>query len=452
MELHQRIVMYKHLFETDHPLSPNLVEYVPVSPAIDGILPAQSFSEFLNLHLNEHLPNYPSPQNLKRINTIRPWACRLPFHPSATTYGMCVDVRMENAYWEGVILDDTNNDIMQSVQRTVFFPDLGIEESILLQNLYQASDWNEVTDEWVPRGMWKFLEALEANKLERAGMCVSVQQLWHIARSDTYFVSRIGAWTCGTRDDWFSLVQKLMQQLNQLTTSTSIQLGTFSKDVSDFVGAYKNRNNARLGTLSKSLKEKSCIAQSHLKSVGWKFMETRRGKKYYVSAEGTRYDSFIKACEGYLSLSGMKSFDSHETTICTVATRGMTRDKVIRGPHEQRCTWSPVNLVPKFSSVLAQGAKYGDVTSDTVRKYLLQLGWTIEYKSDTNRPITRYRYHSPKGKTYYSLKLIFDDFESEFQIKREDSMRLTQEESKLDDIESDSKAPYLNVATPKKIG
>ncbi|KAF3331758.1 Agenet domain-containing protein [Carex littledalei] len=390
----QRIVKYEYLFQSDHPQSPNLVEPVPVSPAIDGILHV-SFSQLLNSELDED-----SLQTSKR-NNIRPCACRLPIQPSEATYGMCVDACKENVHWEGIILDHSNSHSAQTIQRTVFFPDLDMEESVSLQNLSLSSDWNEITGEWTTRGRWKFLEALEAN-LERASLCKTMQQLWDIAKSHPCFVSKISAWTRGTRDEW---------------------------------------SCSRAGNLNQILKEKSDIARSHLKSVGWQFMETEGGAKYYVSAEGARYNSFIKACEEYLA--GKAGLPYQETAICAVVTGGMSENKKTKGPYGPTSTWNPVNLIPEFSSVLTQGAKYEDVMRDTVRKHLLHLGWIVKYRRDTNRPMTRYRYHSPKGKTYYSLREVFDEFATGFHSWRDDCNR---------DDQSGPNGHDPNLGTPEENG
>ncbi|KAJ1699011.1 hypothetical protein LUZ63_007523 [Rhynchospora breviuscula] len=417
MKLHQRTVMYKHLFETDQPQSPNLVEFVPVSSAIDGMLRAKPLSQPLNpkshSHLNEHLLSFQSHQTSKR-NNIRPYACRLPLQPSQATYGMCVDACIENVHWEGIIIDDINDHTAQIMQINVFFPDMGIEEPVLLQDLSLSSDWDEVTGEWTLRGRWKFLEALEANQLERGTLGMTAQQLWHMARSEPSFITKHCAWTCGSWNEWFSLVLSLKYQLPHLTTSPSVQSSTFLRSVSDFVEAYKDRSSSQADILTKSLKQKSDIARSHLKSLGWKFMETRRGTKYYVSTDGTRYDSFIKACEGYLS--GKAEHSHYENATCSVVPGVISDTKATRGQCSQRGTWNKVSLIPEYSSVLGRGAKYGDVDMDTVRKHLLHLGWSVEYKRDTSRPMTRFRYHSPEGKTYYSLRMVFADFVSGFHL------------------------------------
>ncbi|KAJ4753922.1 PHD finger transcription factor [Rhynchospora pubera] len=283
MKPRQRTVMFNYLLETEQPQSPNLVETVRVSSALDGILSTKLFSQ-------------PSTRN-----NIRPYACRLPLQPSEATYGICVDVCTDNVHWEGIITDYTNDHTAQIMQKNVFYPDLGIDEPVLLQNLSLSSDWDEITGEWTPRGKWKFLEALEANQLERGSLCMTLQQLWHMARSQTYFITKLGGWTCGTRNEWLSVVLNLMHHLPHLRTSASVQSGTVSGSVSDFVEAYRDMKSSLPGISCKSLKEKSDIARSHLKSLGWKFMKTRGGTKYYVSTDGSRYESFIKACEGYLS-------------------------------------------------------------------------------------------------------------------------------------------------------
>lgn len=59
-------------------------------------------------------------------------------------------------------------------------------------------------------------------------------------------------------------------------------------------------------------------------------METNGGAKYYVSADGTRYDSFIKTFEGYLS--GKVGSPTQEIATCIAVTGGMPENKVTRGP------------------------------------------------------------------------------------------------------------------------
>nr|KYP47148.1 Chromodomain-helicase-DNA-binding protein 4 [Cajanus cajan] len=136
---------------------------------------------------------------------LRPVPPLVDFEKSDLRFGLCVDVKYEEAWWEGVIFD--HNDGM--TKRTVFFPDLGDELQAEMHQMRITQDWDEVTEEWGQRGKWVFLDLVEELK-GKLFVAVSAQQIWYDVRLKRDFFEMIREWTCNVEYLWKKVVVEVV--------------------------------------------------------------------------------------------------------------------------------------------------------------------------------------------------------------------------------------------------
>ncbi|KAI7740949.1 hypothetical protein M8C21_027200, partial [Ambrosia artemisiifolia] len=205
-----RVVKYHHLLCDDN--SKNLVQFIPVLFAVDGIIPTN--------WRPSNFPNY--------RGKIRPIPPTVFCNKSSYHLGQCVDVFLEDAWWEGVIFDH-NEDNDDTDERLVFFPDLGDESSVLLKNLRVTQDWDATTDKWRVRGNWVFLEVFETFK---AGLpvFVSVKQIWYELKMTKRFVDEMKEWTCPVKENWKKAVSEVMMDKFKMLMTDLLQGLRFSED------------------------------------------------------------------------------------------------------------------------------------------------------------------------------------------------------------------------------
>uniref|UniRef100_A0ACD5XJG6 Uncharacterized protein n=1 Tax=Avena sativa TaxID=4498 RepID=A0ACD5XJG6_AVESA len=438
-----RSVRYNDFVYDDGSGSP-LVEKVMVSDAIDG---------------KSSVPGG-SPRG-----KVRPVHPHQPLQVSDASYGLCVDALVEGSYWEGVIADHAEG----SMERKVLFPDEGDERIMAIDQLRITQDWDEVTGKWKPRGMWLFLQMLFAYE-EKDGLPVSVRQIWYDLRSDPSLMTEANLWMCGTKSFWERSLAVLIAELRsvcgrplqdgyhscrsaQAVTSADFQNkkveptvldkldstpADISQTMSEFISYY--RSNDRIGARAKREPIKR-----HLKSLGWTFVEDRPKNKYCVSPDGKRFISLIGACEAYLAQKGTKNNrqDCHtDSLVLHSVTRknedynptGMDLSLRERKSYNKLSTdasasWKPEQLNAELSPLIGSLlASYQEVTTfsqghfkETMRtklkKHLLALGWSIEFKLDEIRrhngklnTIKRYRFKSPVGRVYFSLLNVLRSF------------------------------------------
>lgn len=168
-----------------------LVEKVTVSEALDG-----------------HRRYY---ENCYERGSIRPVPPMVDFEKWDVRFGLCVDAYVEDAWWEGVIFD--HYDDME--ERKVFFPDLGDEMQVGMREMRITQDWDEVTEEWMRRGKWVFLELVEkwGSKLF---VTVSPKQIWYDVRIRKKF-DKIQEWTCNIEFLWKDVVKEVINDYLSLT-------------------------------------------------------------------------------------------------------------------------------------------------------------------------------------------------------------------------------------------
>ncbi|KAK6935716.1 Agenet-like domain [Dillenia turbinata] len=184
-----RRVIYDHLLRDDG--SGKLVEDIIASSSIDGC------------GLECKAPGY--------RGWIRPVPPQVEFGKWSLNYGMCVDANHNDAWWEGVVFDHEDG----MVSRWVFFPDLGDELMISVDKLRISQDWDELMEEWRPRGNWILLELIEKFEEEML-IDVSVKQIWYDVRVKKGF-SEVKEWTCFMETLWKDLVLEVVNDYFELT-------------------------------------------------------------------------------------------------------------------------------------------------------------------------------------------------------------------------------------------
>jgi hypothetical protein len=70
--------------------------------------------------------------------------------------------------------------------------------------------WNDITENWQPRGTWFFLELIEEYEQE-THLGVFVKQIWYDLRDKTCF-DKIKEWVCMMRDLWKGLVLQVINE------------------------------------------------------------------------------------------------------------------------------------------------------------------------------------------------------------------------------------------------
>ncbi|KAI4305297.1 hypothetical protein L6164_028670 [Bauhinia variegata] len=147
---------------------------------------------------------------------IRPLPPLVEFEKQGLRYGLCVDVNYQEAWREGVIFD--RDDDME--KRRIFFPDVGDEKKICIDQLRITQDWDEVTENWERRGNWVFLDVLE--EYEQAQYVpVSPKQIWYDVRAKKDF-DKIWDWTFKVKNLWKDLVLEEIDNYLALTVKEVI--------------------------------------------------------------------------------------------------------------------------------------------------------------------------------------------------------------------------------------
>ncbi|CAL0323200.1 unnamed protein product [Lupinus luteus] len=199
--------------------------------------------------------NVGSSRSYERI-IIRPIPPILEIVEHDLQFGLCVDVDYEEAWWEGVIFDHDN----EVEERNVFFPDLGDEMKIRIQQLRITQDWDEVSDSWKRRGKWAFLELVE----EIASVSyipVSIKQIYYDVRKRDDFFDRIKDWTCNVKDLWREPVMEILNHYTDLTISEILHVldlpGCLLEKTPDHESAHNVEADIRIVTKQESIGLKS---------------------------------------------------------------------------------------------------------------------------------------------------------------------------------------------------
>lgn len=410
-----RLVCYDHLLNDEG--SYNLTEKVNVNNLIDGI--ASGEIEMPNTHRGLIRP-------LQQSSALGPWFLH---------YGQCVDLFYEDAWWEGVIIDHEDG----CEQRRIFFPDMGDEMQARIDMMRLSIDWNEVTEEWKPRGNWLFLELIEEIEQEWP-LPVSFKQIWYEVRMKNGF-EKLREWTSSGTYIWRELVLQVLldnskitvkQLFSELNCSWNIaELGQslleFSEPAFDEVlktTGYFHNSPAVVpveatslcdneGTMPTDLNDKSHPEVEELNDQICTSTADANGQALCISTASLSVLS-LNLDEG----SGIGSNDYNESPATSFELPHMEHDisKWKNSP------WLPAvpelisgaefypNAIDECSQKLRLKRKIPKVLLSEVRKHLLHLGWEIFYAEEKGKQ--RFHYVSPDAKSFRSLRQICLNWEA----------------------------------------
>uniref|UniRef100_A0A1J3HJ17 Chromodomain-helicase-DNA-binding protein Mi-2-like protein n=3 Tax=Noccaea caerulescens TaxID=107243 RepID=A0A1J3HJ17_NOCCA len=356
---HRRSVRYDHILSDDS--TDFLVETVYVSEVVEGL---SSDCTDVSDTLRGRLRPVPPKLEVDRLNLA---------------YGLCVDVYISEAWWEGVLFDHETG----SEERRVFFPDLGDEMNVGLQSLRVTQDWNERTETWECRGRWLFLDLIEKYR-EDNYLPVSVKQLWYDIRDRIGF-ARIREWTCSTRNLWEDLMLEVIDDNLKITINQFLHdYDQELKILEEASQAVSETNACSSGVLTIAPQEEqfSCVDKYHKPASQRCFFLTP------VSG--------IRSEESYINR--VTEFSSE---ISTAAHENMILPK-------KNGKWQPFDCV----AISAPQAVSSYIRTKShrvaihVKKHLKHLGWTIEQMVDEAGRL-RFRYLSPDGRlTEQSLRQV----------------------------------------------
>ncbi|GAB4832152.1 hypothetical protein Ancab_006169 [Ancistrocladus abbreviatus] len=266
-------------------------------------------------------------------------------------------------------------------------------------------DWNEVTEEWKPRGKWLLVELIENYEFDNI-IPVSVKQIWYDVRGNKNF-DQIVEWTFSMKAVWQKLIYEVLKDNMRLF------LDKFAKmiDLSEYVMQKSGTNSAFDDNLiHDSARDDphdvaSCRDARH---NGDAIMVAGGSMTVFgeVGSNGATKDllhtsnnSFCSICEGLISSSHCKFKRMPGST-------GKRRRCAMPG------CWHPAGprIVPgaefcpdSVANFMCCKKPRGDLTIN-LRKHLLHLGWKIDHTNDGG--ISRVRYTSPSGSPYYSLVTV----------------------------------------------
>ncbi|CAJ1941953.1 unnamed protein product [Sphenostylis stenocarpa] len=141
---------------------------------------------------------------------IRPVPPLVEFQRLELKYGLCVDVNFQEAWWEGVIFDHSD----EMDKRIVFFPDLGAEMKFDIRQLRITQDWNELTHEWKQRENWVFLDLLD--ECHNSTFAASARQIWFDVQEKLNYGTK-GEWIYNVKDLYRNVVSDIVNDYKTLS-------------------------------------------------------------------------------------------------------------------------------------------------------------------------------------------------------------------------------------------
>ncbi|CAH2069511.1 unnamed protein product [Thlaspi arvense] len=364
----RRSIRYDHILSDDG--TDYLVETVDVSEVAEGLSSdCIDVSDTLRGRLR------PVPPNLEvdRLNLA---------------YGLCVDVFISEAWWEGVLFDHE----VGSEERRVFFPDLGDELDVGLHSFRITQDWNEVTETWECRGRWVFLDLIEKYR-EDNFLPVSVKQLWYDIRDRVDF-ARIREWTCSTRHLWEDLM------LEVIYDNLKITMNQFLNDYD--TERYPQQESELLKENSQALNETNACPSGVVVIAPQEQQLSCIDKDYNPASQRCLSLSVLT------SVSGIRSEESYINRVAEFSSNKSSADHKKMILPKRFGSWQPFDCVAK--SCPQAVSSYIRTTSQKValhvKMHLTYMGWTIEQMVD-EAGRQRFRYISPDGRlTEKSLRQV----------------------------------------------
>ncbi|GAB2285726.1 hypothetical protein Dimus_020163 [Dionaea muscipula] len=356
-----RHVRYDHLLSDEG--SGYLAEYVGVSSHIDG-----NYDDS-GLESNSHGRIRPFPPVMESEKRFQ--------------FGLCVDAYHNDAWWEGVVFNQEDN----LEEREVFFPGIGDELMVKNEDLRISHDWNEITEEWVPRGKWLLLEIFEEYEQENL-IPISAKQIWYDVRGSGKF-AQVGEWTFPGKSIWQELITEALSVYTKLLLDAFVKSFDFLED-----------------EIQKT--EPACSIDCNFS------LESKRATEEEVKNGISTKDIFPSCPSSVIVVSSNSQGMVAVPQVLPVAPHASCSKKR-RRRSSKAISWHPAcpDIVPgaefcpgsinDYTHV--KKASYDVVTN--LRKHLLYCGFKIDYTMDGSIP--RLRYTSPCGKVYNSLRPLCRD-------------------------------------------
>ncbi|KAL8171782.1 hypothetical protein V2J09_023586 [Rumex salicifolius] len=173
-----RVVEYNELLcETE---DSKLVESIPVTGDIEGVYQRPCVKT----------------NHRGRIRPL-PSTCEAFSVKDGLSYGFCVDVLFEDAWWEGIIFDSNDG----ADKRSIFFPDEGDVRRFKVSNLRATHEWDEFSGAWRKRGVWTLVKLIEECTTS-ISLAKFTKFVWSHLRINYGFQKMISEWTCGAHSVW----------------------------------------------------------------------------------------------------------------------------------------------------------------------------------------------------------------------------------------------------------
>ncbi|KAL2488622.1 PHD finger transcription factor [Forsythia ovata] len=410
-----RRVQYDHLLSDDG--SDNLIEPVNITPMIDGVDTGVIVV---------------MPKNHRGI--IRPLPPSRDLGTRCLQYGQCVDLFHEDAWWEGVIFDREDG----QEQRRIFFPDMGDEMVAGIHMLRLTQDWDEVTDEWKPRGSWMFLELIDAVGQDWP-LPVSIKQIWYEVRVKSGF-EKLKDWTSSLQNIWRELVLQVLVDNFKITVKQFLKELNSSQDLVE--------EGPLLLEFPESALREYLLGNSHAVvpfEVTCKFdskgmlpidqnetshhhFEEHNDQDYLASISKvlTHEEEIFGLPPALLILSPnpdetSRTGSNNHNEAARIMSSDMPHMELKSSGRKKREWLSAVpdlvpgaEVCPDAIVTCCEMYRWNKMPSSTIllsaRKHLLHLGWKIEFLND-GKP--RMRYTSPDGMVYYSIRQVCLELGSE---------------------------------------
>ncbi|GKV26223.1 hypothetical protein SLEP1_g35566 [Rubroshorea leprosula] len=401
----------------DHVLVDNgsdfLVDRVSVSPALDGA-------------------DYSSVNICNYRGCIRPLPPKLDLDKSQLFYGLCVDMYYKEAWWEGVVFD--HGDGLE--ERRIFFPDLGDEMMARIDSLRITQDWNEFTADWKCRGTWLFLELIEKFKQELF-VPVSVKQIWYEVRGRNRYKT-IQEWTSSCEPIWKELV---LEVINDNIKHTIVHFYSV-------LGFPRSLQQGSKPLLECHPMHSGADAPKSLAAVPVE-NSTSTGTRSADAAGIHRSCQDNAVCMQPQPLGVLPSTEDRIFCISSITSNEVlvrnNSDMLAATQCMKTHSWLPAgpDIVPKAKSHPEAILKYVQKPRSTlvqeVRMHLKYQRWRIEFMHDGCK--NRFRYTSPEGKQYFSLRQVCADFSKSY-IENNNS-NTTENQRSLCALPDDSLSPDL---------
>ncbi|KAG9141771.1 hypothetical protein Leryth_018138 [Lithospermum erythrorhizon] len=358
------------------------------------------------------------------------------------SYGQCVDMHENEAWWEGVIFDHENG----SEERMVFFPDSGGERKSHVGSLRITQDWDQISDRWQPRGNWLFLGEIE----KYCNLSVSVKQIWYDVQVKVS--GDLKEWTSADRDHWKKWVSQVSSDnINtsisglEETSSASSNSRPQLEDTVQFSGVSCKRNcegfptklakrkwfpvptdmlpesEVNIDAVISYCEDSSKVNRSlipkvkgHMLSLGWKFEFTKyifADRLRYISPEGSLYYSLREVCRTLKSKSEVRF--TKPRIVGSNSRSPSLPDGFIPSPERkvkkssfQSSEYNLQAVTDYIDSLKVEGAKPHRHLAVKAKEHLVADGWNLDFvfkRSKIGKDKRELRYYSPDRKAFYSL-------------------------------------------------